>query len=413
MGGYLFYDKGADWPVRVLHFHELLDLIQSNVIDPPTITEEEIWDKSKGDFLTKALVVLQTTWFIVQCTARWIVKLPVTELEIMTLSFAVLNVFTYQLWWGKPQNVAVGIRIQMKETWGHATRFPEQLCAAEASEAATTCHEVVVNGISQESLEENGEEGDLEVVDRSGRQGPSQSSTAPCLEPGSMGRTYFVSLIWARILVLVQIISGALYLAGRGTFKAALFTQLRQVVLGITPTTVGMTTIRVTRPQGLNTWTANPNEFSVAPGPLTVGTFYAYDAFDTGQKLGVIACAVMSGILFGGLHLIPWRFTFPTHAESLLWRTSALYIMLNPVLLSFPLVLFVLLSYHSNVDSDIRSSVIRWLPWMIPPIRTITVTIPLYIFARVTIIILAFVTLRDPPLDAYKEIPWDSFIPHI
>lgn len=111
MGGFLFYDRETDWPVRVLHFHELLDLIRLNAVDPPDVTEEEISDKSKGDLLTKLLVVLQTTWFAVQCVARWMVHLPVTELEIMTFSFAVLNFITYALWWQKPLSVGVGIRI--------------------------------------------------------------------------------------------------------------------------------------------------------------------------------------------------------------------------------------------------------------------------------------------------------------
>jgi hypothetical protein len=64
--------------------------------------------------MIKLLVVVQTSWFVFQCLARWILHLPVTELEVMTLAFALLNIATYGLWWKKPQNVQVAIRIQSK-----------------------------------------------------------------------------------------------------------------------------------------------------------------------------------------------------------------------------------------------------------------------------------------------------------
>ncbi|KAF9440758.1 hypothetical protein P691DRAFT_686558 [Macrolepiota fuliginosa MF-IS2] len=77
------------------------------------MTEEEINDKSKGDFVTKLLVVFQTTWFILQCLARLTNHLPVTNLEAVTLGFASLNIITYALWWNKPQNMHIAIPIHV------------------------------------------------------------------------------------------------------------------------------------------------------------------------------------------------------------------------------------------------------------------------------------------------------------
>ncbi len=75
------------------------------------IPKEEISDKSKGDLLSKSLVVLQTTWFIFQCLARWMERLPVTELEVVTFAYAFLNIVTYALWWDKPLKMDVAIRM--------------------------------------------------------------------------------------------------------------------------------------------------------------------------------------------------------------------------------------------------------------------------------------------------------------
>lgn len=43
-------------------------------------TEEEIKDRGKSDWLAKSLVLLQTSWFVIQCIARAIEHLPITHL---------------------------------------------------------------------------------------------------------------------------------------------------------------------------------------------------------------------------------------------------------------------------------------------------------------------------------------------
>src|SRR5260221_3286204 len=75
------------------------------------ISEEDIKDRSKGDILSKLIVILQTTWFILQCIARGQQKLTLTELELVTLALASLNAITYVFWWHKPLGVQVPIRV--------------------------------------------------------------------------------------------------------------------------------------------------------------------------------------------------------------------------------------------------------------------------------------------------------------
>ncbi|KAJ7831569.1 hypothetical protein B0H13DRAFT_2431488 [Mycena leptocephala] len=69
------------------------------------IDAEDIMDKSKGDALSKGLAMVQGLWFITQCIARVHQHLAVTELEVATLAFAVVNVFIWLLWWNKPLDV--------------------------------------------------------------------------------------------------------------------------------------------------------------------------------------------------------------------------------------------------------------------------------------------------------------------
>ena len=78
------------------------------------LTKEEIKDKGKSDWLAKSLVLLQTSWFVMQCIARGIKHLPVTHLEIVTLAYAAMNFAIYIFWWDKPLNVNRPVRVFRK-----------------------------------------------------------------------------------------------------------------------------------------------------------------------------------------------------------------------------------------------------------------------------------------------------------
>ena len=68
-------------------------------------TKAEIQDRGKSDWLAKSFVLLQTSWFVIQCIARAIEHLPVTHPEIVTLAYAAMNFMIYIFWWNKPLNV--------------------------------------------------------------------------------------------------------------------------------------------------------------------------------------------------------------------------------------------------------------------------------------------------------------------
>ncbi|KAF8659461.1 hypothetical protein AX16_001828 [Volvariella volvacea WC 439] len=64
-----------------------------------------------------------TSWFVVQCIARHIEGLALTELELVTLAFAALNAMTYILWWDKPLNVEYPIYFDLD---GNRVDGPEE-----------------------------------------------------------------------------------------------------------------------------------------------------------------------------------------------------------------------------------------------------------------------------------------------
>lgn len=117
MGGFALVIDGQS--TRTLRPDELQSLSDSDRINFPEITENEIQDRSKSDSLSKGIVVVQTGWFALQCIARHVERLPVTQVEMMTLTFAMNNFATYWFWWNKPRNVRWPVRVLAKENFGN------------------------------------------------------------------------------------------------------------------------------------------------------------------------------------------------------------------------------------------------------------------------------------------------------
>lgn len=112
MGGFILYDN--EYPKEVLDYNRLKELLLNGAIDAPTVTECELQDRSKGDTISKGIVLLQTSWFVIQCIARAGQRLPLSELEVLTLAFAVMNAAIYGAWWNKPQGVDMAICVPLK-----------------------------------------------------------------------------------------------------------------------------------------------------------------------------------------------------------------------------------------------------------------------------------------------------------
>ena len=73
---------------KPLHPLKASDLVRCDDYSESFImrTKAEIQDRGKGDWFAKSLVLLQTSWFVMQCIARGIERLPLTHLEIVTLA---------------------------------------------------------------------------------------------------------------------------------------------------------------------------------------------------------------------------------------------------------------------------------------------------------------------------------------
>ncbi|KAJ7252978.1 hypothetical protein C8J57DRAFT_1077116 [Mycena rebaudengoi] len=110
MGG--FVSRGEiGHPIITLKQLEGPPLRAKYLVDIRAVDAASIMDRSKGDALSKGVALMQSFWFIIQCVTRLSQHLPLTEIEVVTLAFAVINIFIWLLWWGKPLDAQTTIPI--------------------------------------------------------------------------------------------------------------------------------------------------------------------------------------------------------------------------------------------------------------------------------------------------------------
>lgn len=120
MGGFeLQPPNGAPFPINSKH---IIWLMSRGYIEFPTISDEELLDKSKEDTVAKLITCFKVGYLIVQCIARGIQKLPVMTIELSTVAIVVCSILMSICWMSKPQDVRYPIRINMPMTLDQVLR---------------------------------------------------------------------------------------------------------------------------------------------------------------------------------------------------------------------------------------------------------------------------------------------------
>lgn len=347
----------GDQPCRVPLPDEVQECLEKGEID---ITEGEIQDRSKGDMLSKGLVIIQTGWFILQCLARQAAHLPITELELITLAFATLNFMTYIFWWNKPLNVL------------HPVRIHRGRSAAVGKEGS--------GGADWDEAEAGSDD------DSEGKVGRPSAAVREVF--AAIGRTICKTASNARRTPRYMIRCAVDYVQNEGLWRIIRFGVLFPFKL----VSVYQVDIFVRLGGG---------EKALEYGAQRVPTFYAGELIEQDNWIAA-GVAVFIAMIFGGIHCFAWTYDFPSHTERLLWRISCLAITFVPAV---PLVF----AWLFNVDlTDFTVSPKNRLGWLC----FVGGCIP-YILARFVLLTLAFVALRALPPKAYQTVPWSTFIPHV
>ena len=343
---------GSSYP---LWFERFDELVKEGRIDFPTITEEDIKDKSKGDIHAKGVAVFQTTWFVVPSIARGAQGLELAELEIVTVGFAALNAILYYLWWNKPLDVSQAYLIRLKEN---------------------------------KSLDGEKDQQNLNVSPQ------STSNTSSAFQPPNADEdTSYVARTDTVITISVPqhySSTNQVPLASNSPVSFRKRPSIWRKMYGVISITVRII---------INPFVNMALHHEVNEKAESVPAFYAYNANGTLAVVSNLIRMVFIDIAYGGIHLIAWSFHFPTIAERTLWRASSIVLVAVP--LYFVFVLLVVGAYDER-------------PWVIPLAKvTASFGLVTYVVARLLLLSLAFSSLRKLGPKAYLEVDWTRYLPHL
>ena len=137
--------------------------------------------------------------------------------------------------------------------------------------------------------------------------------------------------------------------------------------------------------------------------------FYCEDA-DIEPLIGASALA---GAAFGTIHCVAWDFGFPSEAEKVLWRAMALALVGVCLSVAVGLGLYTLFVYGYYAAERGSKGRAVWLGLRRMLMMASKIPCAVYPVARISLLVLAVLSLRDLPGSALETVTWTKFIPHI
>jgi hypothetical protein len=380
MGGFATFE-GNDVH-HIVTAKDLKDLLKNGKIN---ITEMEIRDKGRGDALSKGLVLIQTTWFILQYIARKVTHLPITELELVTLAFAALNFVTYAVWWYKPLNVQCPVRVyrQGKKDNGDGevssgtggNRDAEAEEAGKSEEESESIWSMIATDIKM-------------PITNTKTPGPIGKAMAKI---GHTVQSYVHEYRW---YVIWHGLAGVL----AAVMVVAVVSPLLALLSVLGPL-AGLTyVIGISWRLAGNFTFLDENDNVIDEGAKEVPTFHAgpKSIGHEAEVVGFAACVI--AMVFGSVHLVGWSFAFPSYTEQHLWRIASISITSAPLSIMVTIIL-----------SSMNAPVWITLTW-----RCISMAASLlYLIGQLTLLVLPFMSLRSLPAEVYQTVQWTTFIPHV
>lgn len=147
-------------------------------------------------------------------------------------------------------------------------------------------------------------------------------------------------------------------------------------------------------------------------------------AFDTAQQVRVfsmmfysetagitplLSTSAIAGAVFGAIHCLAWHFSFPSHAEQVIWRSASLGVVVS-CFVTFQTAFFWDAANSGGIGGF----------WEFVEQTLVLLGVPLcflasiaYPVARIALLILSITSLRSLPPSAFDTIDWVELVPHI
>ncbi|KAH6619005.1 hypothetical protein C7974DRAFT_342103 [Boeremia exigua] len=422
----------------------------------PDLSKSAIEDKSKANWLAKALVCSQACWFIVQITGRASTSAPISLLEMNTFLHALCCLIIYLAWWYKPLDILEPELIRMN------TEPTRKMCAWMIMNSRLGAHRLLKN----ESTIANRGGLLVHTKDLYNKDGvkpacayfahyrfPKPEDVSNDLlqrtveaddGPAASLKLYIGQSIHGHYLVLAEnyySILGEYHLYDREKNQDG----LNDLYLALDPVTLEcLRLVDVLRTEsGANDiWKTNWDHDNPDTATLLVPYISNFDTRSVElsgfrgsniftKKVEVYyffpIMLLVAGSVYGLVHLIAWNGPFTTPIQRWMWRVSCLIIASPTVIVAFG---FLALKLFDAVEYENWAYVVfapLWLlgkafkaifpedstQWNIAIFVLLGVLGLTYLAARVYLLVECFINISQLPPEVYQVPQWSQYIPHL
>lgn len=430
MGGFVLIDpedenKGPDEQNRkVLTLDDLIRVLRDSEFEFPAITEADIRDQSKDDVLWIIITILQITWFIFQSIARdqRQYRLPPTQLELVTLALASMNVTSFLIWWKKPLGLQEPKKIYQKTDTrdiehgfyfrpsprppidGWIWRVDVMLFLERRFRTSLELRNLFITPIYIITfpffvLFPLGIILLLKIIGGSVFPEPMWGYGLAARIISPLRRFHF-SLRMTAVTNFVQRQFERILSNGRAHFLFGWFVLLPllfvlvflfTIILSPFITLLYLASFIFTATFGIST------SWAVHPDASHVSFFYAPST--RSDRWSRVVVFIIFGAVIGGLHCFGWNFVYPNYTEQTLWRASSLAIAVIP--LTVVAIEYLLITFTFK----------RFIFLALDLVRTTLLFV--YIPVRLSLLGQAFALLRDLPPSAFVVADPTQYLPHL
>jgi hypothetical protein len=342
----------------------------------PSLSLEDVEDRSQADIIAKLIVFAQVLWFALQVIQRLAAHLPVTPLEAHTAVHVACTLVLYGVWLKKPYNVARSILLKDErvECIAALALFYELTTAIYARNVAAFEDERVKYW---ENRAVRAAQNLLDHDDPPIR--PIKEPVETLLIRYSEHQDQVVSAVTAEQALLHKLITPARY--------AAELLKAQDLSVQIAASTFCRSSTENFAIRAIwGSWTTN------AGHEMTLDK----------------AAHFLFNVLYGAGHLAAWYSSaFPTDSELWLWRSSGL------MLCAVPLWGFLWIMWWKGVGSTSKALyLIRNGDLDIVAAPLFCLLLVACILARLYFLVECLASLRVLPEGAYEVAPWTSLLPH-
>ncbi|KAJ3713119.1 hypothetical protein C8R42DRAFT_634149 [Lentinula raphanica] len=382
------------------------------------IDEDEIEDRSHSDAYAKIIALVQTSWLIIVLIARWVERLPFTELEVMAVAFATINIMTYIFWFKKPLEVQYPMLVRpdncIVKKKPSEPFIPLSPLSPLSPLTPSSIHLSDDSSIHLSEFTDSDSDSDLNL--KNGGSEPAEGlitdvaaiSASPepveCIRTPSAGEPVHRrprTGVLGALLNQWKAIFGAEF-SETHPLLSFVFFPLFFIFLPIQVIFtyfLGLTRFEdASSEEVLHEYKTGEDKLEKLEH-LLKGSNFKYRIYQISISL---PCGIAA--IFGLIHWIAWLSPFPTRAEEMMWRISSIVVTFIPIHVELAYKAYTereaILLKGPNVLKYIFASV-----WYIGSL--------VYILARCILIVQAFLTLRDLPCGVLQDIQWPNYLPHV